>query len=140
MIKLQKYFALGFCFILFVCFQNASSAVSVKVFMEDATGSAETNVVKPYIYLQNTGTDSLRNFYWCYYFTVENNKVPIIDKYNITHCVMSIDSLGAGNYRMKYFFPRRQHSRGAGGVCPEQCGWRATRTALSGLDNIRQDE
>ena len=94
---------LNFSFVFFIYVQNAASAVSVKVFMKDPTN--ETNVVKPYTYIKNVGTDTLKNFYYCYYFTDENNKVPTIDKYNIFRCIMTIDSLGSTNYRMKFLFP-----------------------------------
>ena len=55
---------------------QAMSAVSLKIFFKDAV-IAQTTSSQPIIYVKNIGTDTLKNFYCYYYFTIENGLPPL---------------------------------------------------------------
>jgi hypothetical protein len=62
----------------------------------------ELNVSRPRIYVENTGTEMIRDFYYYYYFTVENSKVPTVERYHAPNCYVSLEDLGNGDYQVKY--------------------------------------
>jgi PKD repeat protein len=79
---------------------NVFAAVSVTMMMKD---NSSTGRNKSFTYIQNNvGSDTLKNFYWYYYFTTEDTKTPKINSNFNYQCVLSIDSLGNKNYRVKF--------------------------------------
>lgn len=99
--KLKKITTLGFLLIIFAYLQNALSAVSLKVFMKDNV-LGNTTQVNPWLYVKNTGTDTLKNFYFYYYFTVENGNTPTFTQYNAFHTTSSLEKLDGNDYRLKF--------------------------------------
>ncbi|MBN1759623.1 MAG: fibronectin type III domain-containing protein [Chitinispirillaceae bacterium] len=73
------------------------ATVSVKVFSMDE-GLAESNISKPRIYIQNTGTETINDFYYRYYFETENGKVPVLEEYYTPNATVQIASCGSGYY------------------------------------------
>ena len=80
---------------------NLFAATSVKVFSLDE-GLAETNISKPRIYIQNTGTTTLTDFVYYYYFTVEGAKTPVLEDYYSPECDISLEQVNIDQYRLKY--------------------------------------
>jgi PKD repeat protein len=74
-------------------------AFSAKVFSKDQSSSSMT---KPVTYIQNTGTDTLKSYYWYYYFTVEGNKSPVLQQDYVRNCTFRFDSLGNSNWRLRF--------------------------------------
>jgi hypothetical protein len=75
--------------------------IELKVYTRDE-GAHEINIEKPRICIENTGTVAISNFIMYYYFTVENNKEPILERYYQTDPnITTLESLGRGNYRVK---------------------------------------
>ncbi|HEX2937065.1 MAG TPA: PA14 domain-containing protein, partial [Bacteroidales bacterium] len=59
------------------------ASVSVKVFsLEEAI--SEGNISKPRIYIKNTGTETIENFTYRYFFTTENGQAPMVEPYYLT--------------------------------------------------------
>jgi len=80
---------------------NASSEVSVMVFSKDEA-LHEKNISKPRIFIKNTGTEPIRNFYYLYFFTVENGKTPVIEDYYTPNESVSLEYLGYNRYAVRY--------------------------------------
>jgi PKD repeat protein len=93
----------GFAFALFVVLYtyNALPAVSVKVFMEDKTLS-DTARAYPLVYVKNTGTDTLKNFYFYYYFTTEQGNAAAYDAFYSPNTTVTLEKLDSTNYRLKF--------------------------------------
>ena len=73
------------------------ASVSVKVVSMDE-GLAESNISKPRIYIQNTGTETIDNFYYRYYFETEDNKPPLLEEYYTPNTTVLVASNGTGYY------------------------------------------
>ncbi len=67
-------------------------------FVDEAYGS--TTLVKPRVYVENTGLIPLRGFVVYYYITVENNKMPVLEDYSSPNCLVSMSWLGDARYRV----------------------------------------
>lgn len=80
---------------------NLFGATSVKVHSLDE-GLAETNISKPRIYIENTGTTTLTDFIYYYYFTNEEVKTPVLEDYNSPECDVSLEQVSVNLYRLKY--------------------------------------
>jgi len=78
---------------------NAQYAVRVHSRHESVQ---DLNISRPRIFVVNTGTETIRDFYYYYYFTVENNKVPTIERYYTPNCQVTLEDLGNGDYRVRY--------------------------------------
>ena len=84
-------------------YQITFASIGVKIFMKDE-GFTETNIIKPRIYIQNTGTEDISNFTYYFYFTADSGKVPIVENYYIPNSTVTLENLGSNNYRVKYNF------------------------------------
>ena len=67
-------------------------------------GIAESNIVKPRIYITNTGPTAITDFYYLYNFTTENGKVPVLEDYYTPNSSVSLQNNGNGEYSVKYSF------------------------------------
>jgi hypothetical protein len=56
----------------------------------------------PRVRIKNTGTVTLQSFRIYYYFTTENGNIPVCDAWDAPGCAVSIEDLGAGQYRIVY--------------------------------------
>lgn len=54
------------------------------------------------MYVVNKGVNPVSNFKVEYYFTVENGKIPVLDKYYTGDCAVSLVALSDGNYKIVY--------------------------------------
>lgn len=90
-------------FLLCCILQYTYAAVSLRVFTKDESLN-ENNISKPRFYIQNFGTEPLSNFYCYYYFTVENNKNPIVDDYYTPDASITLENRNNGLYRVKFLF------------------------------------
>lgn len=94
------------CLILFIStlIQTSNATVNLRVFSKDE-GLTETNISKPRFYIQNTGNESLSDFYCYYYFTSENGKKPVVEDYYTPDASISLETLDTnGSYRVKFSF------------------------------------
>lgn len=83
---------------------GVNATPTVKVFSYDEA-LTEGIISKPRIYIQNLSTtESISHFYYCYYFTVENNLVPVLEDYYTPKSIPTLESLGNGNYRVTFTF------------------------------------
>src|SRR5271157_4113527 len=92
---------LSFLFVLLASIQNAEATVSAKVFMEDATLTDSTKE-SPMVYIKNTGTDTIKNFYFYYYFTTEQGAAPNLGMYYLPNTTDTLQKLDSVNYRIKF--------------------------------------
>ena len=102
--RLRKNRALAiliFAGIIFPLFQSAIFAASVKVVMEDAT-LADSTKESPILYIKNTGTDTLSNFYFYYYVTAERGNTLNYGTYYIPNTTVSMEKLDSVDYRLKF--------------------------------------
>jgi hypothetical protein len=107
-------------FLLFIAMpQMVHSATSLKVYMKDE-GYGETNIIKPRIYIQNTGTESVSDFVCYYYLTADSGKIPIVETYYIPYSTVTLERLDSGSYRVKYNFSG--YTLKAGSVVPDANG------------------
>lgn len=82
---------------------NASSEISVMVFSKDE-GLSEKNISKPRIFIKNTGTEPVSNFYYIYYFTAEQGCTPVLEDYYTPNESISLHYLGHNRYAVYYDF------------------------------------
>ncbi len=75
----------------------------LKIYSKDE-GYAEQNIIKPRIYLQNIGKETIANFDLYYYFTAEAGKIPVVDAYYTPGCTTTLLDLKNGNYCVRYRF------------------------------------
>lgn len=99
----------------------ANSEMSVAVYSKDE-GLHEKNISKPRIFIENTGTKPISDFYYFYYFTAENGKVPVLEDYYTPNESVSLICLGHNRYAVKYEFtgvtlyPGQVHPNTSGNV------------------------
>ncbi len=100
--------------------RTAISSPMVKIFSyEEAT--PPSNISKPRIYIENiAGSAPISNFYYYYYFTTENNKTPVLEDYYTPKSTPTLESLGNGNYRIKFTFSGVTLQPGQ--ICPNTGG------------------
>jgi hypothetical protein len=92
---------------------------SITVYAKDE-GINESNIVKPRIYLRNTGVITIPRFDMRYHFTVENGKTPVLDVYYAPQCLVTLVDAGNGNYYINYHFECPNF--GAGVILPDLSG------------------
>lgn len=108
-LKIQKVFMhkkqISALIFLAICifFQSAFASISLRAFSRDE-GLNEANIAKPRIYIQNVGDESISNFYCYYFFTTEDNKIPVLDDYYTPDAVATLENLSNGNYRVRFDF------------------------------------
>jgi hypothetical protein len=71
------------------------------IFIKDE-GIGESNVVKPRFYLVNTGNVTIRGFHLRYFFTAENGKTPVLEKYYLPNVTATLENLGNGYWDVDY--------------------------------------
>ena len=69
--------------------------------MEDAT-IADSTKESPILYIKNTGTDTLSNFYFYYYVTAERGNTLNYGTYYIPNTTVSMEKLDSIDYRLKF--------------------------------------
>lgn len=81
-----------------------AAAPAVKIYSLEESG--DTKLSQPRIYIENLSSSvPISNFYYYYYFTVENGKTPAPpEDYYTPNSIPTLESLGNGNYRIKYTF------------------------------------
>ncbi len=88
-----------FFILVAICASKVYPGFSAKAFSKD---QSTDNITKPWTYIQNNGTDTLKSVYYYYYFTVEGNRSPIIQKDYVQNCSFRFDSLGNSNWRLQF--------------------------------------
>ncbi|NLE02936.1 MAG: hypothetical protein GX640_23960, partial [Fibrobacter sp.] len=78
--------------------------ISVKVFSKEEA-LTEVNISRPRIYIQNTGTDAISNVTYYYYFSTEDNKIPVPDLYYVNGHTVTMEAMGNSLYRISYTIP-----------------------------------
>ncbi len=82
-------------------FSYIYASVSVRMYsLEEAL--SETNLSKPRIYIQNTGTEPISNITYNYYFTAGNGRVPLPDDYWTENEDIHLVSDGNSRYHIRY--------------------------------------
>ncbi|MDG5817086.1 VWA domain-containing protein [Chitinispirillales bacterium ANBcel5] len=76
---------------------------AIEVYIKDE-GLHENNIVKPRMYLKNTGDVPISGFTVCYYFTAEEGKTPILADYHTPYSTLSLTHLGGNDYRVDYSY------------------------------------
>ena len=90
------------CFAIVPARGFSSPAVKIRSFDEALT---ESNISKPRIRIENCSTSvPISNFYYHYYFTAENGKLPILEDYYTPSSIPALESLGGGEYRIRFTF------------------------------------
>jgi hypothetical protein len=93
----------GAIVLIFSLIYSASSEMSVTVYSKDE-GLHERNLSKPRIFIENTGTVPISDFYYLYYFTAEDGKTPVLDDYYTPNESVSLLCLGHNRYAVQYDF------------------------------------
>ncbi|MDR0305963.1 MAG: cadherin-like beta sandwich domain-containing protein [Chitinispirillales bacterium] len=106
-------------FTLITLFSIVNAQYAVRVYSKHES-IQELNVSRPRIFVENTGTETIRDFYYYYYFTVENGKVPTVERYYAPNCYVNIEDLGNGDYRVKYDY--RNVNFNPGDILPDVQG------------------
>ena len=78
-------------------FQLANATVSVKIYSMDE-GMSNSNISKPRIYIQNTGTETINDFTYRYFITPEGSYTPLIDPYYLPNSTVALVPYGDGYY------------------------------------------
>lgn len=89
-------------FILMSCIVfEVQATIAVKIYSCDE-GLTSTNMSKPRIYIKNTGTETLSNVTYNYYFQIENSNVPVLEDYYTPYENITLVSDGGSYYHVKY--------------------------------------
>lgn len=75
----------------------AHANVSVEIYSRDE-GLGDYNMSKPRIYIKNTGTEAITDFYYRYYFETENGKAPMLAEYYTPDENVMLIPYGSGYY------------------------------------------
>jgi hypothetical protein len=81
---------------IFAAFCPASASISVKAFSREEAN--EPNHTKPRIYIMNTGTETISDMYYYYYFEIENDKTPEYQVYWAPDQIINIEYVGGSLY------------------------------------------
>jgi hypothetical protein len=73
------------------------------VFMKDEA-IGESNIVKPRFYAVNTGNVTIGGFHLRYFFTVENGKTPVLERYYLPNVTATLENLGSGMWDVDYHY------------------------------------
>jgi hypothetical protein len=82
-------------------FSSTFATIAVKMFSYEEAMS-QTNISRPRLYIQNTGTEAISNFYYNYYFETEDGLVPVLEDYYTINENVTLVSDGASKYHIKY--------------------------------------
>ena len=94
---------LNVCVVVMVGVSYVWSDVSVMVYSKDEA-LHEHNISKPRIYIENTGTEPISDFYCLYYFTAEGGNIPVLEDYYTPFSKTSLMYLGHNQYAVRYDF------------------------------------
>lgn len=83
--------------------QNAPGLAKAAISIRNE-GQNENNIVKPRMYVENTGSIPVSDIKVYSYFTVEDGKIPIVEDYYTPFSVPSLEKVGTNNYRLVYDF------------------------------------
>lgn len=100
-------------------FKMSNAGIALQVFSKDEA-LTENNISKPRIYIKNTGTEVLTDFFYYYIITTENNKEPILEQYHIPNCNISLEEKGNSEYWIKFNYEGLQIKPGE--TYPDQQG------------------
>jgi RHS repeat-associated protein len=100
-------------------FSVSNAAVAVKVFSRDE-GLTEGNISRPRIYVQNTGTETINNFSYRYFFTTENSLAPMVEPYYLTDKEQIMLVPYGSGYYIQYTVTNA--NLGPGGLMPQSSG------------------
>jgi hypothetical protein len=92
----MKNFVLISAIVVMAC-SLAEATVSVKIFSLDEAMS-NSNLSKPRIYVQNTGTETINDFTYRYFITPEGSYTPLIDPYYLPNSTVALVPYGGGFY------------------------------------------
>ena len=73
------------------------------VFIKDE-GIGESNIVKPRFYVVNKGNVTIGGFHLRYFFTIENGKTPVLERYYLPNVTATLEDLGGGNWDVDYHY------------------------------------
>jgi hypothetical protein len=93
---------------------------SVDVFIKDE-GFGENNIVKPRFYLVNTGNVTLSEVHVRYHFTVENNKMPVLERYWLPDVTTELHQISGNHWVVDYHWEGMNF--GPGTFIPSQDGF-----------------
>jgi hypothetical protein len=79
----------------------ASAEVSLIAYSKD-DGLNEQNISKPRIFIENNGTEPVSDFSFFYYFTADNNRRPVLEKYYTPDESVSLVYFGHNKYAVRY--------------------------------------
>lgn len=82
-------------------FGDVVAAPGIEVYAKDE-GLHENNIVKPRMYIKNTGNESLSNFTVNYYFTSENGKTPVLENYYSPYCNIILSHISSDLYMVSF--------------------------------------
>jgi len=77
------------------------STVSVKIYSRDEQLNS-SNITVPRIYIQNTGTETVSNVSYNYYFTTENSEIPVLDNYYVPNGNAILVTDSGSLYHVRY--------------------------------------
>jgi hypothetical protein len=80
---------------------NAISGPQISV-KSMTDGLWENNTLKEKVIIVNTGDQPLSDFTMYYYFTVENNKTPILENWWNPHCQITLEQISGNDYKVKF--------------------------------------
>jgi len=63
---------------------------------------SDNSFSKPRICIKNNGVAAINGFQFYYYFTIEDNKIPVIERWYIPNSTVTLENRGNGNFRIKY--------------------------------------
>ncbi|HYH03758.1 MAG TPA: hypothetical protein VEC37_11685 [Bacillota bacterium] len=75
----------------------------LRVFIKDE-GFHEKNIVKPRIYVENIGRQTVHNFDLYYFFTAERGKTPVIETYYVPNGRVTLERENRREYVVRYRF------------------------------------
>jgi RHS repeat-associated protein len=104
--------------VLFVFVIGIQASVAVKIFSRDEA-LTESNMSKPRIYIQNTGTVALNDVKIYYYFTTENGKTPLLENYYSPGFSIALLPVSGDNYKIEYILTG---TLGVGEITPDIAG------------------
>ena len=123
---MKKWFSGGFILVLLMTFGLTAKVHSaeyttpkLRVFIKDE-GFHEKNIVKPRIYVENIGRQTVRNFDLYYYFTIERGKTPVIETYYVPNGKVTLERKNRREYVAHYRF--RNISLKPGEAFPDRNG------------------
>ena len=108
--------AVGF---LFTVVNSLFAEPVIEVYLKHE-GLHESNIIKPRIYLHNSGAEAITGFYFFYYFTVDEGKNPVPEAWYAPNTIVTLENRENGLYRARFDCSSVQIP--AGGIFPDLGG------------------